>query len=464
MSRLQKKLGRSRLGGSRRGTPQGTPRATDDENDSDTSNMSTVSIDSDDSSFGELIRDRQEKKFSEELRDEASWKSGLLANVDVMLERKTAWNSPAGRERSLKHFVEVYRLKVGKADLFEGREEEVVSTFNRSIRLAKSNKEITYSAKALSLLAGTIPESMDLSKLSLPVLKEAITRGGHETAIPYLIYAATSIAFFSSEFFLADILSMMEFLAAIIESDGKSIEQVDNHAAITAALDGWGVLLGLLDEPAEIVQATIPSVIKCLESPDLGIRLSAGEVIALAYERSQGYEDGEPSGSFVPYDSLSELTSRLSALANISSKKISKQSKREQHSVFRDVVSTVANSQPPSSQSFRITKGERLAVYTWEHILRLKHIRRIFAGGLHAHLARNNLVRQALDLPPVYMDPDSGTATSSSGSETDSSVSKREKTQSYKDARKSRNENIQKDRRRRGEARMAELFPEEGEY
>jgi hypothetical protein len=437
MSRLQKRLGRARV--SR--TP--TPMTTDDEYESDTGSVGSV-----DSLWG---------NEPESVDVKGSWQDELFETVDALGERKGS--STSGREELLKSFVRVASLKVITEDMLAGRGEELIAILGRMVKNGRSSKEVTLAARAISLLAASIPAATSLSMSTLPLLQQTISNGEDESATPALIHALASIGFFSPILSSEDILPLIQFLVEIVESNGHSIGEGDDDDVIAAAVEAFGVLLGILEDSADSIQETLPILVDTLSSTSLSVRLAAGEAIALCYELVPSSSDSEDdSPETPPYDDIDHLTNLLSSLSTASTKKLSKNSRREQHSLFRDILRTVSTHQPLPTQKVRFAKREELRLNSWEKLLRLKHLRKIFTHGLHVHLAGNKHVREALELSPSSEVPSPG-----SSDDEDGGMTTAERRSLQKEVRRLRQGKVQRDRKRADEGRMIDVFGDEGE-
>ena len=436
MSRLQKRLGRARV--SR--TP--TPMTTDDEYESDTASVGSV-----DSLWG---------NDPETIDVKGGWQDEMLETVDALGERKGS--SVSGREELLKDFVRVASLKVLTVETLNGRVDELVANLGRMVKAGRSDKEMMLSARAISLLAASTPEVASLSSSILPLLQLTISNGGNEEAVPTLIYALVSIAFFSPTLSSQDIIPLLDFLVEIVHSNGHSIGH-DDDDILAAAIESFGVLLSTLEDPYEPIHKHLPVIIDALSSAALHVRLAAGETIALSYELVPPSSDDDEQDEFTeltPYDDIDHLTSLLTSLSTASTKKLSKNSRREQHSLFRDILRTVSTHQPLPTQKLRFAKREELRLDSWEKLLRLKQLRRIFTHGLHVHLAGNVHVREVLDLPPPSEGPSGG-----SSDEDEGGMSTAERRNLQKEVKRLREGRVRRDRKRAGEGRMIDVFGEQ---
>jgi len=308
-------------------------------------------------------------------------------------------------------------------------------------------------------LAASIPETTSLATTILPLLQQTISNGNDEGSLPALIYALASVAFSSSSLTSDDILPLLRFLSEIFESQGHSINQGDDDDIITASIEAYAILLSIIQSPEDIIPDSMPALVDSLSSASLQVRLSAGEAIALSYELSpleDSDSDSPQQPESPPYDDLHHLTILLSSLSTQSTKKLSKNSRREQHSLFRDILRTVSEHRGLPTQKLRFAKNQELRINSWEKLLRLKHLRRIFTHGLHVHLASNIHVREALDLAPVF---------DVEGSSEEEEVSSVERRTLQKEVKRLRKGKIRQDRRRAGEGRMIDVFgqDEDGE-
>jgi len=436
MSRLQKRLGRARI--SR--TP--TPLTTDDEYESDTASVASM-----DSLWG---------NEPESIDIKGKWQDEILETIDSLGERKGS--STAGREELLKSFVRVASLKVVTEEMLSGRGEELIGMLGRMVKTGRSEKEITLAARALALLSASTPEETSLTTSILPLLRQTISDGNNEAATPWLIQTLASIAFFSSTLASEDLTPLLQFLMDIVESNGHSIGQGEDDEILTAAIESFGILLSALDDPLDNIQSSLPALVDSLSSSALAVRLAAGEDIALSYELASASSDSEEEyPDTPPYDDIDHLTSILSSLSTTSTKKLSKHSRREQHSLFRDILRTVSTHQPLPTQKLRYAKQEELRLDSWEKLLRLKHLRRIFTHGLHVHLASNPHVREVLDLPPPS-EPGSG-----GSSDEDEGMTSAERRSLQKEMRRLREGRVRRDRNRAGQVRMIDVFGDDAD-
>lgn len=409
---------------------------TDDEYESDTASVASV-----DSLWG---------NDPESVDVKSNWQDELLETIDALGERKNS--STTGREELLKTFVRVASLKVVTEQGLAGRGEELALLLGRMVKGGRSTKEVVLASRAISLLAATIPEVQGLTSTILPLLQQTISNGNDEGSLPAVIYAFAAVAFSSETLTTDEILPILRFLVDIFESNGHSISHGDDDDIITASIESYSLLLTKIQYPEDIIPESMSALVESLSSSSLSIRLSAGEAIALSYELTpvDDSDSSSPQPETPPYDDIHHLTTLLSSLATQSTKKISKTSRKEQHSLFRDILRTVTEHRGLPTQKLRFAKNQELRINSWEKLLILKQMRRIFTHGLHVHLAGNRYVREALELSPVL---DVG-----SSSEEEEGMSSVERRTLQKEVKRLRKGKIRQDRRRAGEGRMRDVF------
>ena len=425
---------------------------TDDEYESDTASVASI-----DSLWG---------NDPESVDVKSSWQDEIIETLDGLAERKGS--SISGREELLKSFIRVASLKVITEDMLAGRGEELIAILGRMVRAGRSEKEVTLSGRAISLLAASVPEVAGLASSTLPLLRQTISDGESGASLPSLIQALCSIAFFSPNVSSHGLIPLLDFYQDIFESNGDVIGHGDDDEIVTSAIEAYGILLSACDDQQAPVQEIMPVLIENLSSSTLSVRLAAGEVVALCYElfasastsdedeEAEEEEDEEKSTTSQPYDDIEHLTSILASLSTTSTKKISKNSRREQHSLFRDILRTVSSHQPLPTQKLRFAKREELRINSWEKLLRLKHLRRIFTHGLHVHLASNPHVREVLDLAPGTIE-----IGSPGSSDDDDGMTSAERRNLQKEVRRLREGRVRRDRKRAGEGRMIDVFGED---
>ena len=157
-----------------------------------------------------------------------------------------------------------------------------------------------------------------------------------------------------------------------------------------------------------------------------GVRITAGQTLAMVFEinrsldsghlkssgdrhrgfsiHSQTEESEDANEAVAGLDSLlteEDVIDAVEVLAGEYDRSKGKQERKEQRSIFRDIVSTVSRGEAPEV-SLTI-RNEDLTFDNWAHILQLNSIRRVLSGGFQFHFRNSSLVRAIFGLgePPA---------------------------------------------------------------
>lgn len=224
----------------------------------------------------------------------------------------------------------------------------------------------------------------------------------------------------------------MAFFLEIVESDGLSIDAHDEGSVVIAALEEWGFLATAVEDLEEATEAAMEAFVEQLESADAGVQSAAGENIALLYEKSYTpVEDDEDAGSdddedsdeprrgeklikrYNVYRRQDQLLHTLDALANASSRRISKKDRKTLHSNFADIRNSVEKptrgpkySTAIDQETGRVYGGGRMKVRIsrscevridrWWKLQRLNALRRVLQAGFIRHFDENEAVSRCL--------------------------------------------------------------------
>jgi hypothetical protein len=263
----------------------------------------------------------------------------------------------------------------------------------------------------------------------LPALKRSYTTSESRVVKAAAIHALGAATIFggASDTEIEDIMD--EFLA-IIESDGSSIEAQDSAEVVTAACEEWGFLATYIDDLEEKTEPAMEAFVEQLESSDPTVQVSAGENIALLYEKSytpreaddgaasdDEDEEGHPIDTnmvkrYDVYRQGNQLKHTLAHLATESSRHIAKKHRKTLHVNFSDILNTVENpTRGPRYQkaidqetgrrygsrlTVRIHKTGSMKIDKWWKLHRLQALRRVLGGGFVVHYENNEVVFDSL--------------------------------------------------------------------
>ncbi|KAH8428953.1 IFRD domain-containing protein [Aspergillus melleus] len=370
--------------------------------------------------------------------DNANWAEELGDVVEDILDRKRS--SILSREEAYAAFC---RLSKGHyiEEQIRFRASDLLAAFCRSVKFENSVRETTLALRALELLAITAVDNTIYENVE-PLLTRAIRDSTSHVVKAGAIHCLGTCTMFGGAG-EGGILDQMTFLLDIAASDGQSIEAGDDPGSVTAALQEWGAMATEIDDLEGESEDAIQIFMDQLNSGDLSVQIAAGENIALLYEKSytpqEDDEDSEESQeesdeeSFMSaqgerdgpklikrynaYHNTHELESQLQSLATIHSKHISKRDKKNLHSNFASILTTVENPRRGPMYNTAIDQetnrhyGSKLTVKIgrqgvmnidrWWKWIRLNSLRRILQGGFAQHYYQGN--RAVLDSLPVMV-------------------------------------------------------------
>lgn len=327
----------------------------------------------------------------------------VLETVQDLLEGRSGL-ATEGREERLALLVQYLSLHYARETLLDS-DAALLAAAGRSLKAPRSDKEAVLAARLLSLAFLTFPEAEQAWEAMVPVLTNAlrnITASMAKSACATALAVACLVYGGSEE--ASQIASQM---LAVIESDGSNIGATDDEVVVASAIEALAVVVTCIDDqdlPERMVERSFSALQEQLESSSASVRIAAGEAIASLCETCEGA--GLDIMALV--EDMDALTLRLTELSSISSKRVSKASRRVHHSVFRDVLRTV---QSPESVDveFEVLKFGRNAVLhvdSWAKLVRLHVLRKVITHGIHIHFARNPVVQDVLfyNGPAVILD------------------------------------------------------------
>ncbi|KAI9747525.1 MAG: hypothetical protein M1815_004135 [Lichina confinis] len=362
-----------------------------------------------------------------ELQSE-TWRQDLDETIEQILDRKRS--SVAGREQTLTAFNRLATARYVFEEL-QGKTEQIARALLKSLKAKSSEKEASLALKALALIMITDP-SDDAYELMNAPLKDVVG----DYASP-MVKAAAIHTLGASTFFggaaSSEVVELMDFLLQIVETDGASVDATDSGPVVTAALEEWGFLATQIEDLEQESTEAMEALTDQLQSSDTHVQVAAGEDIALLFEKSfTEVEDGESDPEDADEDfeadttpgtpklvkrydvcrNVGQLKHRLSSLASVSGKRLSKKDKKSLHTNFADILNSVENPtrgpryQNALNQETGKRYGSRLVVRIhrtgvmridkWWKLHRLRALRRILGGGFMVHYEKNSVVFESL--------------------------------------------------------------------
>ncbi|PFH55952.1 hypothetical protein XA68_17332 [Ophiocordyceps unilateralis] len=357
-----------------------------------------------------------------DVTDDACSSFDVQVLIDGLLDRKR--NNSSVREQYLDVYLRILRKRYN-AEVHTWLDPAAATLVD--IFLKDANRGTTPRERLLSLQAYTLTlavvEDLDVYEAGSKLLKQMLTDEDDQDCRVQAIYALCMTTLYGGG--LEEVaLELMQYLVDIVQSDGESIEAHDDAVVVSAAMRGWAFVASHVDDYADDADSAMDAFVDQLDSADVEIQSLAGHCIALIYESSRNHEaeTGEPFQ--LPYDPQ-RLVTRLSELAKLSAKSVSRKNRRDLRDSLVSVVTSLErgvgpyystalyipepDSFVPSSRRTddgraeygyrcKLRLGGRTAlIETWSLHSRVNMMKLLFKGGLENHVFVNPVVVECLE-------------------------------------------------------------------
>ncbi|KAI1140167.1 interferon-related developmental regulator-domain-containing protein [Hypoxylon sp. FL0543] len=347
----------------------------------------------------------------------------LHNNIVDLLDQKR--DSGQDRADKLTAYTELVRHHPS-AEEIDAQINELIPMLLKSVRGRKSPQGVIWALKALMMTMLT-SGGESLNDRVYPTLKALCENSDYDDDENELIKAtaikAMSISIMCGGGSVNAAEEFLEFLMEIIQSDGHVIGAGDNGPVVTAALNAWGFVASGLDDLEEQSTEALEAFTEQLDSSDVEVQIAAGSNIALLLESAREYEEETGETWNMRYDQ-DGLLRRLNALTKESSKSISKKDRRQLHSNFNSIVTSLEHGKGPGystakrfatnphtggnktdfhddyqeygyRQKLRI-QNISIVIDSWSLSARLGMLKSILGGGLASHYLNNPVVKDLL--------------------------------------------------------------------
>jgi hypothetical protein len=168
-----------------------------------------------------------------------------------------------------------------------------------------------------------------------------------------------------------------------------------------SALNAWALLFTTIDDD-KIISSTFKLLdvfVKLLNSSHLNIRIATGEIIALLLEKCNNDDndddDDDNNKKMLQYTEQllkSPIPTIIKKLSIDSQKFRSKQDRKEQRFVFREVLQYLEENEKPES-TIRIGKKEQIILDTWKINQQYNYMCKLLTSDMSIYLTKNNFIR-----------------------------------------------------------------------
>lgn len=359
---------------------------------------------------------------SEHADDAGGGSFDTQALIDGLQDRKH--HNGEAREQFLEIYIKTIRSRYSpEAHLWlDDAAYTLAEIFLKDANRAATARERLLSLQAYCLTIGTV-EDMNVFEAAERVLKQILIDDDDDDCRVWAIYALCMAVLYGGGLEEAA-LEIMQFLIDIVQSDGESIEAHDNAVIVAAALQGWSFVASHVDDFSDYADTAMDAFVDQLDSTDVDIQTNASGCIALVFEASRNHveETGEPFQ--LPYDPQ-RLAGRMSDLAKLSAKSVSRKHRRGLRESLVSVVTSLErgvgpyystalyipekDDHVPSSQRTddgqaeygyrcKLRLGNSAAkIDSWSLYFRVHMMKTLFKGGLQTHAFSNPVVMECLD-------------------------------------------------------------------
>ncbi|KAI0137784.1 interferon-related developmental regulator-domain-containing protein [Hypoxylon sp. NC0597] len=347
----------------------------------------------------------------------------LHNNIVDLLDQKR----DGGQDRAdkLTAYTELIRHHPS-AEEIDAQINEIIPMLLKSVRGRRTPQGVMWALKALMMTILT-SGGENLHDRVYPTLKSLCQNSDYDDDENEMIKAtaikAMSISIMCGGGSVTAAEEFLEFLMEIIQSDGHVIDAGDNATVVTAALNAWGFVASGLDNLEEQSTEALEAFTEQLDSSDVEVQVAAGSNIALLLESAREYEEETGEAWNMRYDQ-DGLLRRLNALTKESSKSISKKDRRQLHTNFSSIVTSLEHGKGPGystakrfatnphtggnksdfhddyqeygyRQKLRI-QNISIVIDSWSLSARLGMLKSVLGGGLASHYLNNPVVRDLL--------------------------------------------------------------------
>ncbi|XP_071983713.1 interferon-related developmental regulator 2 isoform X2 [Engystomops pustulosus] len=288
-------------------------------------------------------------------------------------------------------------------DLLIERRVTLTDALERCLKKGK-DEEQSLAAVVLSLLCiqlGWGPEGEEVFHCLKPLLISILTDSSAGVTARQSCASALGLCCFIAGADVEDLISCLSVLEGIL-----TLMHSENNSAPTSlqglicnSIQSWALLLTI--SPASCIHKTLeshlPRLSGVLACESVGLRIAAGESLALLYELGRDLDE-----DFYPEDTES-LCVTLKQLATDSNKYRAKTDRRKQRSIFRDVLHYIESAE---GQEETVKFGlEVMYVDSWVRRRMYCSFKEVLGSGVRHHLQHNEVLRDIFSLgPPLVLD------------------------------------------------------------
>jgi hypothetical protein len=287
-------------------------------------------------------------------------------------------------------------------DFLETQYKTIVDILEKALKRGKGTEQVIAANCCILLCLGLGPSSSseEVYKLLKTTFQTVMMDASANPAARAAAANALGSCCFLAGGEIAEFITVMDDLEKIFKlSYSRKNNDLSSEilALHTSALSAWTLLLTMVppSHAYSMLASHMDHLGHLLDSPDVDLRITAGEAIVILFENAADHDEDEA------YDSVMELTPKIKELATDSNKHRSKKDRKEQRSSFRDILKTIQDGKG-YSEKISINSREILILNDWFMKKHYDSLCKVLLSGINLHLTENELVRDVFELgPPI---------------------------------------------------------------
>jgi hypothetical protein len=373
------------------------------------------------------ISDDGEDEQSGAGKHTAAWPDRLRDRIDALLDSKRS--SVQGRAGTLKAYTHLLKHHYA-AQVISPNASALIPAISNSIN-GRSDEEKINALRALSVTILTCPAD-EHPRLRTAYERacrtfEGLCRDSDGELVKIEVMRALSIyALYGGG--SSDEAS--QFFLGIVQSDGDTVDALDNGAVVSAAMEAWAFVASYSTDLHELADEALEAFMDQLDAGDPDVQASAAFNIALLFEavRRNDEETEAEKPSFQHEQHV--ITEKLEQIEGDSSKSVSRKERKDLRSIIRSVMTSleldkgpgystaIRQAANPNKGSGGIKGGEKnsdrqyheygsrekvrigdqlVTIESWAVKARVDMLKTLLEGGFGEHFMKNPLLEEILE-------------------------------------------------------------------
>ncbi|XP_017777113.1 PREDICTED: interferon-related developmental regulator 2 [Nicrophorus vespilloides] len=336
----------------------------------------------------------------EDIAQQEAFEDKLMEAMEGLMQKSAAGRTSC-HEAINKAFIKKYI-----PDFVQDRYLTICDGIEKGLKKGKGAEQAAAAQQAplLCVQLGSGAASEEVCRILKPILLIST----NDNSVPPLSRAkcctALGLMIFLAGEDMAEVIQMMQvfeniFSGSYLKGDGSvpnvTVEVGTLHAA---AISSWTLLFTLMSSNDAYNMLTMetsfsPSILQLsqlLTSPNLEVRISAGEALAIVFELGRICEDDFAENY------ITDLVDTFKELATDSHKYRAKKDRKQQRATFRDILNYIENDEMPDYKVKFAT--EQLDINSWTARKQYDSFCTMLGSGMNIHLTENDLLRQIFEL------------------------------------------------------------------